>query len=239
LKTLIVLAAVLLAAVAEFLVIGRPALAAERQAHADLLAREASVKAMEARLPPSLSEELGALLADRDHQAQLARKRLQLLSGAPAAVTLASFDELLEARKDRALAMDSRLGTSVRAQRTGSPRAEQALALLLTALGDAKGLEVLELSEAGKVVPVPDIPELEQVQASLVLTCSLTDALAVLERLAPAPAGGLPFAGVLSSSLRRVEPERWGSELHLFDTPPVRLAVTVAICFARDAEGKG
>ncbi len=236
-KTLVVLAVLLLAAVAEFFVVGRPALAAERLAHADLLAREASVKAMEARLPPNLTAELGALLGDRDRLAELARRRLNWLTGVQEPAALPAFDELLEARKDRALALESRLGSSVRAQRASSAEAEEALSLLLEALGDAKGLEVLELSDGGKLVPTPHIEQLEQMQASIVLSCSLTEAVGVLERLTPQPTGGLPFAGVLSCSLRRIEPERWGLQLQAFDTPPVRLAVTVAIYFARDAEG--
>jgi len=236
-KTLLALALLLLGALAEFVLVGRPALAAERQAHDDLLRRESAVKAMEARLPPTLAEELGAQVAERDRMLALAAQRLSLLAGdgVVPATSPETFEALLSARHDLLLGPDSRLGIAVRAQAGQSQEARDALTLLVRAVGECPGLEALELADAGALAPVPDVPQFRQMQASLVATASLTDVLGLLERLSPDAAGRLPFAGVISTSLRRLEPDRWGTGMHQLDTPPVRLAVTVAIHFARDA----
>jgi hypothetical protein len=87
------------------------------------------------------------------------------------------------------------------------------------------------------LAPVPDVPQLAQMQATIVVTSSLTDVLGLLERLSPGATGSVPFAGVISTSLRRLEPDRWGSGLHALDTPPVRVAVTVAVYFPSSSRG--
>jgi hypothetical protein len=234
-KTLVVLALVLVAAAGVFLWRGRPALAAAEQAHTDLLRREHAIHAMERELPPDLAERLAELLAERDHLAALGRRRLALLTADTRREPAPELEALLAENRDRALAADARVGAALRVAEKRSPEARQAFTRILQALGPVRGVEVLELAGDGRPAPVPGAPGLVQVQAQLVLATSLPDALSVLERLAPEQGAGLPQLGVISASLRRIEPERWGTGLQHLDSPPVRLQVTLAVLLAAPA----
>ena len=93
-------------------------------------------------------------------------------------------------------------------------------------------MAALELKGTGVPAAVPDLPQLQHVEAQLVLSGALPDVLHALESLAPDVQTGLPAVSVLDASLRRIEPARWGASLPHLATPPVRLTASLDVLLA-------
>jgi len=244
-RAFIVLSVVLAAALATFLVRGRQAIALRDQAHADLLEREQQFNAELHKNGTPDADEFAALLAEHDRLTLTARNRLARLGLGRAGASSPRLPEALAATHAPALRSGGALHDALLAQaglpadgsvpRTSPTPQEQALASIVSALGsDAGALDVvaLELKGAGAPAAVPDVPQLQHVEAQLVLSGALPDVLHALESLAPDPVAGLPAVSVLDASLRRIEPSRWGASLPHLATPPVRLTASLDVLLA-------
>jgi hypothetical protein len=238
---LITLAVVLIASVGVFVWRGLPATAAMRQAHSEMLGREQHVQRRRAELDPMSGEELAALLAERDRAAAMADRRVDLLSSPASGLKRPSLAEFVQQRSLTAFSPATPLGASLAAQAAGSARADEVLAAIVARLAEVPDLTVSELSlaDGGLTRAVPGIPEWLLVEAQLVLTTSVPEALACLESLGPDDQQGLPLLTVQTASLRRIEPERWGAEAHERRGPPVQLSATLAVYVPARPTGEG
>ena len=243
-RGLALLAVILAAAFGTFLVRGLPALAARDRAGRDLLARERTLREEQGRLATVSDGEFNELARRRERAASLAERRLASLipatpgtdeaTGSPGSPedAQADLERRLASSHHPQLRPDGARHDQVLAVARRGPDAARALGALVAALDTTSGpldLEVLELRAEGSGSPLPGVPELERIEAQLVLTGSLPDDLAILEALAPVADGQPPIATVTLASLRRVEPERWGGGLHRLATPPVRLSVSLEL----------
>jgi hypothetical protein len=241
-RSLLLLAALLLVSVGVFAVRGREALAARDQAHEDLLARE--------RKLDELQRELGSTEADFDGLREehtrivaLAGQRLQLLEGQGEGKAPPRLDEALASAPFETLRPGGTLHDSLRAQ-AGLPADAQApapeaasareivlaqLVQLLAVAGPALNVDRLALRGEGPPANVAGVPELGQLDALLEVSGALPDVLAALEALAPLEGGGPVAITVKDASLRRIEPSSWGENLHRLATPPVRLSASLEV----------
>jgi hypothetical protein len=242
---LLVLAALLAASLGIFLVRGREAIARRDQAHADLLERERRFETELQRNGAPDEREFAGLLAEHERLTGRVRDRLAQLGLGSSATPRPRLPELLAAARAPALRPGGALHLALLAQAGlsadgATPTApatpqEQALAAIVAALGpDSGGLDVaaLELKGGGAPAALPDLPQLQHVEAQLVLSGALPDVLHALESLAPGAEAALPAVSVLDASLRRIEPTRWGDSLALLATPPVRLTASLDVIFA-------
>jgi len=244
-RTVVVLAVLLAAALATFLVRGRQAIALRDQAHADLLDREQQFDAELRRNGTPDVVEFAALLDENDRLMSTAHDRLAQLGLGATGAPRPRLTEALAATRAPALRSGGALHDALLAQaglpadgsapRTPPTPQELALASIVSALGsDAGTLDVaaLELKGTGAPAAVPDVPQLQHVEAQLVLSGALPDVLHALESLAPDAQTGLPAVSVLDASLRRIEPARWGASLPHLATPPVRLTASLDVLLA-------
>jgi len=239
-RTLIALAVLLAASVGVFLWRGLPATTALRQAHAELLAREQHVQRRRAELDPMSGVELAGLLAERDRVAAVADHRLALLAGADLETNRPSLAEFVRTNGLAAFSPVTPLGADIAAQAAGSARADEVLAAIVARLAEATDLTVneLNLADGGLARAVPGVPEWLAVEAKLVVTASVPEALACLESLGPEGGRGLPMLTVRTASLRRIEPERWGADAHERRGPPVQLSATLAVYIPARSPGE-
>jgi hypothetical protein len=240
-RTLIALAVVLVASVGVFLWRGLPATADLRQAHSEMLAREQHVQRRWAELDPMSGEELAALLAERDRAAAVADRRVDLLEKQDSGAKSPSLADFVQSRELTAFSPVTPLGASLAAQAAGSARGDEVLAAIVSRLAEVPDLTVSELTLAngGLTRAVPGVPEWLSVEAQLVVTTGVPEALACLESLGPDGARGLPMLTVQTASLRRIEPERWGSDAHERRGPPVQLSATLAVYVRARPTGEG
>lgn len=232
-KALLSLAVVLIAACGVFLSSGLPAIQRMRQAHNDLLKREQQVTRQSADVAPVSEDTLAQLEAERAGLEDVVGRRRATLTGGLADPDAPKLEEELARRKLRALGPEDKLTVAVRAQAASSPQAEAALAAIVRALSYADDVEVssLVLKNDGRLQPVPGGAGVQQVEAQVVLSAPLADALVCLEALAPRrdPVG--PALEVQSCSLRRIEPDHWGAGAESLSGPPTRLSVSLAALF--------
>jgi hypothetical protein len=246
-KILLGLAALLLASLGAFGVWGREQLAVLDHAHEQLLGREPRLHQIQQQLGAEGSAAFAGLGDERNRLVALAQQRLQLLVGTDAgaapptrllAALAASPCEALrpggvlhgKLREQAGLPTDD--STPVPDQASGRELALARLVSALGAAGAALSVDVLQLRGDGNPAPVREVPQLQHVEAQLVVSGSLPDVLAALEALAPSEGGGLPAITVREAYVRRIEPSSWGDNLHLLATPPVRLTATVDVLLA-------
>jgi hypothetical protein len=182
---------------------------------------------------------LDELEGERAGLAHVVQRRLATLTSGLTDAAAPKLEEELARRKLRALGPDDKLTIAVRAQAEGSPQAAAALAAIVRALSGADGVEVsaLSLKNDGRLQPVPGGTGLQQIEAQVVLSAPLADALVCLEALAPRRDAIGPVLAVQSCSLRRIEPDHWGGSAESLSGPPTRLSVSLAALFAAPAGG--
>ena len=231
---LLLLSLVLVLSFAAFLVRGVPQTARLQRAWVALRQREREIEATRAEIDLPAADEYQALVARHARaQAQL-EPRWAILTEAPPPAPAPALADLLDKTSATGLRRPAPLAETLLRDAAGSPEAEASIVAIVRALPEAQGLAVeeLELRDGGRARALPDEVGLAEVEAQLVLTGALADVLATLERFAPERGAGLPAITVRSASLRRIEPERWGSSVRALDTPPVRLSATLAVLFA-------
>jgi len=241
-KLAVLLVLLLLASIVAFGLWAPAILAARDQAHADLLERERDLQRMEAELgrpDPALRD---ALLAEHAALEASVARRSQALAGDGGHPL--RLPDLLRDSRCAALRPGGSLHSTVMAQaglvdatdppgQAATP-AELALARVVEALAVAPGavtLDALELRGGGQLLAVRDVPGFRRIELQVALSGALPDLLDTLERLAPAAGAGGPQLALQDLALRRIEPTRWGENLHLLETPPVRVSATVDAIF--------
>jgi enoyl-CoA hydratase/carnithine racemase len=227
----LVLAVVLVAAFGCFVWRGLDQVEALRTAHAELASRRVALAALQRSVDLVPYDEFAALTRRRADAVALVERRRQVLADDAVAAPRPDLETLLTGSTLPALRAPSLLAEALRKQAARSPEAEAALVAVLGALpaGGGVDLETLELAGEGRPQPLADAPELREIRAQVVLTGAPADVLACLEAFAVDRGRGLPAPSVLTASLRRIEPERWGSGLHRLAAPPVRLSVSLAV----------
>jgi hypothetical protein len=245
-KILLGLAALLLASLGAFGVWGRELLAVRDRAHEQLLGRERRLDQVQQQLGADGSAAFAGLGDERNRLVALAQQRLQLLVGTQAEPAPTRLLAALAASPCEALRPGGVLHGKLREQAglpadDGTPMPEQAsareLALArvvqaLAAAGAALSVDLLQLRGDGSPAPMRELPQLQHVEAQLVVSGALPDVLAALEALAPSEGGGLPAVTVRDAYVRRIEPSSWGENLHLLATPPVRLTASLDVLLA-------
>jgi hypothetical protein len=222
---------VLVAAFGCFVWRGLDQVEALRTAHAELASRRVALAALQRSVDLVPYDEFAALTRRRADAVALVERRRQVLADDAVAAPRPDLETLLTGSTLPALRAPSLLAEALRKQAARSPEAEAALVAVLGALpaGGGVDLETLELAGEGRPQPLADAPELREIRAQVVLTGAPADVLACLEAFAVDRGRGLPAPSVLTASLRRIEPERWGSGLHRLAAPPVRLSVSLAV----------
>jgi hypothetical protein len=236
------LALLLLASIVAFGLWAPATFAARDQAHADLLARERDLQRLEADLGRPDPELRDALLAEHAALVASVARQSQALAGNGSHPPRLSG--LLRESPCAALRPGGSLHAAVLAQAgladapdpPGHPAtpAEMALARVVEALAAASGtvtLDTLELRGGGQLLALGDAPGFRRIEMQVVLSGALPDLLDTLERLTPAAGAGVPQLALQNLTLRRIEPTRWGENLHLLETPPVRASATVDALF--------
>jgi hypothetical protein len=249
-RTFVVLAVVLAAALATFLVRGRQAIALRDQAHADLLERE---QQFDAELRRNGTPDVDGVrrAAGRARPAHVRRARPPRAARAGRGRRAAAAADGGAGRHARAGAAQRRRAARRAAGAGGPARGRLGAAHAPHAAGAGAGQHRHARSAATRArwtwprsssrararpAAVPEVPQLQHVEAQLVLSGALPDVLHALESLAPDAQTGLPAVSVLDASLRRIEPARWGASLQHLATPPVRLT-GLARCAARCSGG--
>jgi hypothetical protein len=202
-----------------------------RTAHSALLDREQLLIRRELELDPMSAEALAALIGERDRAASLADRRLALLAHTDQVEKRPSLAEFVESRGLTEFSPMTPLGAVLGAQAAGSAWGDEVLTTILQRLVSVPDMTLSELTLAndGRAQAVPGLPDWLTLEAQLVLTASLPEVLSCLESLAPDAAYGLPVLTVQTASLRRIDPERWGTAAHERHGPPVQLSATLAI----------
>jgi hypothetical protein len=245
-KILLGLAALLIASLGAFGVWGRELLAVRDHAHEQLLGRERRLDQVQQQLGADGSAAFAGLGDERNRLVALAQQRLQLMVGTEAAPAPTRLLAALAASPCEALRPGGVLHGKLREQAglptdDGTPMPEQAsgreLALArvvqaLAAAGAALSVDLLQLRGDASPAPVREVPQLQHIEAQLVVSGALPDVLAALEALAPSEGGGLPAITVREAYVRRIEPSSWGENLHLLATPPVRLTASLDVLLA-------
>lgn len=227
----------LVAAFGVFLWRGLPQAARVQRAWGELRLREQELQATQRTVDLVTYDEFLELTARHERAADQLEQRWALLTDravdAPPTPPLAA---LLADSQLSGLRRPSPLADALLRAGESSATAAQSLAAILRALPEAEGLVVDELAlrDEGRPHGVPGESALQDVEAQLVVTGALADVTSVLERLSPERGAGLPIVSVRSASLRRIEPERWGSGVHRLSSPPVRLSATLSILFATE-----
>jgi hypothetical protein len=235
-RLLVVLALLLAGAFGVFLTRGLGQVERLRTAHAELAARRAHLTEQERTIARVPYDEFAALSRRRARAAALLDYRRKILADASLAAPAPDFDTLLSGSVVPALRSPSPLADGLRAQAALSPEARTSLAAILAALPREEGLdlELLQLEDEGRPRALAGMLE---VRAQLVVVGAPGGALACLEALAVDRGHGLPAPSVLSASLRRIEPARWGPHLHRLEAPPVRLSVSLSVLLPSDRSG--
>jgi len=220
-----------------FLARGLPQAARVERSASALRERERALASLQAGSDPAAFEEFAALSARHDRAQEQVGQRWSLLTEGRPDVPPAALAASLDETQLEGLRRPSPLADALLRQAAASAAAESSLRSIVRALPEAAGLAVEELAlrDEGRPRALPELG-LQEVEAQLVLTGTLPDVLAALERLAPERGAGLPILSVRSASLRRLEPERWGGVVRQLASPPVRLSCTLAVLFA---EGDG
>jgi hypothetical protein len=238
---LIALALVLAAAFGVFLTRGLGQLERLRTAHAELGERREALTERSLSVDLVPFEEFAALSQRRARAVALVARRRQALSDQTIAAPDDDLEALLSGSGLPALRAPSALADALRRQAAQGVHAQAALVALLGALPEDGGfdLESLELQDEGRTQPVAGLDDLREVRAQLVVVGAPESVLGCLETLAVDRGRGLPAPTVLTASVRRIEPERWGASLHALEAPPVRLSVNVAILLPWSAREGG
>lgn len=228
-RTLLALGIVLAAALGVFLSRGLDQIARLRASHDLLGQRHAALGMLQRTVDLVPYDEYVALTERRAQARALVARRRQALSDASLAEVPTGLEERLAVLAG--LRAPSGLADALRAQAGAAPDAGAALAGVLDALPGQSGLvlESLELHDGGASQPIAGFEELREIRASVVVMGAPAAVLEALEAFAVERGGGLPAPTVLTASLRRIEPERWGPGLDRHDAPPVRLSVMLSV----------
>jgi len=233
---LLALTLLLAGALAEWFARGLPQSARAERAWQALRERETSLRAAQREIGPLDYDEFVQL--SRRHEqasARLAQRRAALTEGG-SQPPVPALPALLEATRIDGLRRPSPLADRLLAEAATSADSAACLAAIVHALPEAEDLEVedLLLRDGGRPHDLSPSAGLRAVDAQLVVTGALPDVLGALEGLAPERGTGLPLLMLRSASLRRIEPELWGSDVHRISSPPVRLSVTLGVLLAAD-----
>jgi hypothetical protein len=246
-RHVVLLTVLLVAATVAFALVAPPTFAARDQAHADLLGRERDLLRLETELGrPDLAVR-DALLAEHAELLERVTRRSQVLAGAgsppPRLPGLLQASPCAELRAGgglhEALLVHAGLAPAEDDPSAPATPVEQALARLVEALAVGAGavtLESLDVHAAGALLPVRDLGSFRRVELQLVLFGPLPELLDTLERLAPSTAAGPPQLALQDVVLRRIDPSRWGENLHLLESPPVRASATLDALFPQEDE---
>jgi len=231
-KLLICACLVFAVALGDFLVRGLGAYEEASIAHAELLQRHDQMRDLRAELQVVGYAESEALTGETERLAELVKTWRSTLLGTGGNAP-PSLDTLLSNSRIEAFEKGGDLHESIRAQAAVSVRAAPLLARLVEAVVRAglKNVEALELTDAGAEHPVAHVSNAVQIESQLIVTGDLDAVLGCLESLAPG--SDRPLLTVTQATLRRIEPDRWGS-LEGLTGPPVRLTATVAAIYATD-----
>ncbi|MGQ0554199.1 MAG: hypothetical protein ACT4PU_13380 [Planctomycetota bacterium] len=231
-RSLLLLAAILLGSATHFVLVGLPAVEQLKLAREDLLLREVELARRRTESGLVRSADYARLLTERERAAARLRQRERAFAGDGAAQQpYPTLAEALLSCRQPSLGPGGPLEVALREAAAVSAEADATLAAVVTALTGLPGLALstLQLADDQGAREIPDLPGVVERHVQLVLIAAPADAVACLESLLPSRGHGWPQLTVLSSSLRRLEPKVWGSDLLGLRGPPVRLSATLAV----------